>query len=339
MEDRKDYRLIVTWLVTGCILIAAMVVIGGITRLTQSGLSIVEWDLIKGTVAPTSEAGWQEMFEKYKESPQFKLINHDFTLEDFKSIFWWEYIHRLLGRIIGVIFIIPFIIFLFRRSIPNDLLPKLIIIFLLGALQGALGWFMVKSGLVNEPRVSHYRLAAHLLTAFITFGYTMHVALSLTRLERFSVRSPIKNWFTFTFVLLCLQIIYGAFVAGTRAGYLFNSWPKMNGSWIHEAVPYAFSNLGLAALTESPAAIQFIHRTLAIIVFLLFIWLVILAYKKAKSLVRLSWTILGLGILQLLLGIYTLVLAVPVSLGVFHQLGAFLLFATFVYANWAVRKI
>ena len=168
---KSSNKKIIFWLYSGCILVFAMVVIGGITRLTGSGLSITEWKVITGTLPPLNETDWQLEFAQYQLSPQFQKINSDFNIEDFKQIYFWEYFHRLIGRMIGIVFIIPFLYFYFKKQIDKKLLPKLIIIFLLGAWQGFLGWYMVKSGLQNNPFVSHYRLAIHLVNAFLTFGY------------------------------------------------------------------------------------------------------------------------------------------------------------------------
>src|SRR5688572_10694286 len=165
------------WLLTGCFLVYVMVMVGGITRITGSGLSIVKWDLWHGTITPTDDSDWNHVFELYKQSPQFQKVNYDFTLADFKNIFWWEYIHRLLGRVIGVVFIVPFLFFWLTKKVDKALMQRLLIIFLLGALQGVLGWYMVASGLVDNPRVCHYRLAAHLMAAFTVFGYIYWTAL------------------------------------------------------------------------------------------------------------------------------------------------------------------
>ncbi|MEM9025267.1 MAG: COX15/CtaA family protein, partial [Bacteroidota bacterium] len=214
-----------------------MVVVGGITRLTHSGLSMVEWHLFMGSVPPLNETAWQEVFDKYQQFPEFQQLNDQFTLADFKSIFWWEYIHRLLGRMVGVVFLVPFLIFLVRKKLDRPMIVKLSIMFGMGAFQAFLGWFMVKSGLVKEPRVSHFRLAAHLITAFLTCTYIFWVALGEVyklrpvRNDSSSLRKPAKV----LFALLIIQIVWGAFVAGMRAGLVHNTFPMMDDQWVHEA--------------------------------------------------------------------------------------------------------
>lgn len=239
----KSNPAIVYWLYLGCFLVFAMVVVGGITRLTGSGLSITEWNVVTGTIPPVSEEGWLIEFEKYQHTPQFQLINSHFGVEDFKRIYWWEYIHRLLGRLIGLVFIIPFIYFVMKKQIDKQLMPKLLFMFLLGAWQGFLGWYMVKSGLLNKPFVSHYRLAIHLANAFITFGYIFWVAQGLkygTSLSLILNNKRITRLAISVLVLLFIQIIYGAFVAGLHAGHIYNTWPKMGDDWIADSVFAAF---------------------------------------------------------------------------------------------------
>lgn len=340
----KDIKQIIIWLFAGCILIYAMVVIGGITRLTHSGLSMVEWNMIVGSKPPMSDADWQIPFEKYKLSPEYQQINYHFTLEEFKSIYWWEYIHRFLGRMIGLVFLLPFIYFWVRKKLNPDLFKKLIVILILGGFQGVLGWYMVKSGLSREPRVSHYRLAAHLISAFTVFGVTLWVALSLkfkvesSKLEEEKKGSEVgsrktevaglKKLSLALFCVVVLQIIYGAFVAGLKAGYLCPTWPKMCDEWIHDSV-FALQPWWRNFI-EGQAGVQFVHRYIAyavvIIVGLIF-------YKARKiELTSLQKRIVNaLAIIvscQFLLGILTLLYSVPVLLGVLHQTGAFFLFGT-----------
>ena len=268
---------IIIWLYAGCLLVFAMVVIGGITRLTGSGLSITEWKVITGTFPPLNEIQWQEEFSKYQQSPQFQLINSGFGIEDFKNIYWWEYLHRLIGRLLGMVFIIPFFYFLIKKQISKQLLPKLIIIFLLGAWQGFLGWYMVKSGLMNAPYVSHYRLAIHLVNAFITFGYIFWVSQDLKygTNENTNVSKSIKRLSILTFTLLIIQITYGAFVAGLHAGQVYNTWPMMGDEWMASSVSAAFAHDGIISLVNDISTVQFIHRTLALIVFGLILYMLL----------------------------------------------------------------
>jgi cytochrome c oxidase assembly protein subunit 15 len=331
-------RVLVNWLLTGCFLIATMVVIGGITRLTHSGLSMVEWNLVVGSLPPMNESDWQVVFDKYKQFPEYQLVNTHFTLEEFKSIFWWEYIHRFLGRFIGVVFMLPFIYFLWRKMLSRPLIARLVIILALGGLQGFLGWYMVKSGLIANPDVSHYRLALHLITAFITFAYTLWVAMEL-RYNDSNVRNLVPGlrnalWL-FLFVLL-LQIVYGAFVAGLNAGFVYNTYPKMGDDWIAPAVT-ALSPW-LRNFTENLAGVQFVHRCLPLVLVGVMAYAWVLAKKQNLNALQkkaLTWLTAMLGV-QFGLGIITLLTAVPVIMGVLHQIAALLLLAAAVYSLFVV---
>jgi cytochrome c oxidase assembly protein subunit 15 len=329
------YRPVIIWLLTGCLLIFFMVIIGGITRLTHSGLSIVEWDLIMGTLPPLSKQDWLVLFEKYQQTPQYKQVNYHFSLEDFKSIFWWEYIHRLFGRMIGMVFIIPFLYFLFRKKLEKGLIKKLLIILLLGGFQGVLGWYMVKSGLVKNPAVSHYRLAAHLITAFAAFGYTFWVALELIngRNDRTKGKMSIHFLSWLFMIVLCTQIIYGAFVAGLRGGVGFPTFPKMGDEWIAEVVITDYNESGIASFFEQKYSVQFIHRCLAYVVLLLAasIYFKIRQSNINACLNRSGLILITVVIVQFLLGIFTLIYSVPLVLGVVHQAGALILFAATIY--------
>jgi len=332
---------IVAWLFSGCLLVWAMVVVGGITRLTHSGLSIVNWSFF-GNFPPHTAQQWQDAFDLYKTSPEYKLINSYFTIDDFKSIFWWEYIHRTIGRIIGVVFIVPFLYFWMKKRISKPLMIKLIGILLLGGLQGLLGWYMVASGLVNEPHVSHYRLAAHLITAFITFGFTFWVALDVIYPEReitIQFRS-VKRWNVVLLLFVLVQIIYGAFTSGLRAGQFDPTWPKMGDHWIAPEVT-SLSPLWLNFF-DGVAGVQFIHRYNGYVV----VALVFIVWYKARKLQLLPTQRHGINFLlimvglQVLLGVCTLLYSVPIVLGVLHQTGAFLLFAStiFVLHQWKVTS-
>jgi cytochrome c oxidase assembly protein subunit 15 len=324
-------------------LVFAMVVIGGITRLTGSGLSITEWKVITGTVPPLNENEWQIEFAQYQLSPQFQKINSDFGINDFMQIYFWEYFHRLIGRMIGIVFIIPFLYFYFKKQIDKKLLPKLLFIFLLGAWQGFLGWYMVKSGLQNNPFVSHYRLAIHLVNAFLTFGYIFWVAQDLRYPKQKQSASKNALWLSITvFILLLVQITYGAFVAGLHAGHIFNTWPKMGDEWIASSIGATFESDGLSSIFNSLATVQFIHRTLALIVccLLFAIWL----NRKKRSWELNTQQISSINIsmliivMQILLGIFTLLYSVPVWLGLIHQAGAFVIFAALIYQIHRIAK-
>ncbi|HLG34005.1 MAG TPA: COX15/CtaA family protein [Bacteroidia bacterium] len=330
------------WLLTGCTLIFVMVIIGGITRLTGSGLSIVRWDIVTGTLPPLNENDWNKSFELYKQTPQFQKINFDFSLDDFKNIFWWEYIHRLIGRIIGIVFIVPFFYFLSKGELKRKLIVKLIIIFLLGGAQGALGWYMVKSGLAYNPHVSHLRLAAHLLTAFLAFGYTFKTTLEI-RTENLSVKKKIISYrFVLLsrtlFVLAVIQIVYGAFVAGLKAGLVYNTFPTMEGQWIPDGL--FFTTPWWSDITDNTTTVQFIHRLLAYLVATGIIILLFMSRKQENALLKKSsHYLVAIVTLQLLLGISTLLTHVNIYLAVLHQAGAFFLFAAFIYHLHCLKMI
>ena len=272
--QNKTSKIVGHWLLLGALLVIAMVVIGGITRLTHSGLSIVEWKPISGTIPPLNEQDWMVEFNNYKTSPEYLKYNSHFSLDDFKSIFWWEYIHRLLGRLIGFVFLIPFLWFYLTKKLTDKKLFKhLIIIFLLGGLQGFIGWFMVKSGLVNRPSVSHYRLALHLSTALFLFGYILWTALPIIAPNSKKTRFIPKLYLKLKILLglVSLQIIYGAFTAGLKAGYIYPTYPKMGADWLPLSGIEAFNDLGILSLVENPILVQFIHRWLGALVLLFFI--------------------------------------------------------------------
>jgi len=338
MTERQKKRVIV-WLMTGAVLIFSMVIIGGITRLTHSGLSMVEWKPIMGVLPPMNEVDWQEAFNKYKAYPEFQKINYDFGLEEFKGIFWWEYIHRTLGRIIGIVFIIPFLFFVVKKWLDPPLLGKCLILFALGGLQGFLGWYMVMSGLSNDPHVSHYRLALHLVTATILFGYILWVLFGLiaphqTRSRELKPFARLTKWLL---AIILLQIIYGAFVAGLKAGMVYNTFPKMGDRWVAEGVT-AMSPFWIN-FTEGLAGVQFAHRYIAyIVVFLIgFIWLKARHLNLSRRRKTPVHIMLVLVTLQFILGVLTLLLAVPIEMAVLHQAGAMLLFGSAVFAHHQFR--
>ena len=270
MQNNKP---IILWLLSGCFFIFLMVVIGGITRLTNSGLSMVEWNLFMGVIPPLNHTEWQEAFNAYKQFPEYQIKNYDFTLKEFKAIFFWEYLHRMIGRSLGLIFIFPFVYFLINKMLTKKLIFQSLILLFMGALQGFIGWWMVKSGLVEDPDVSHFRLSVHLITAFLTFSYTLWVLLPLIYTNN-NIEGN-KMFYNLSIVLFCLtvvQIIYGAFVAGLDGGIGFNTWPKMNGQWIPDGI---YSMEGIWHLLDGRYGVQFIHRMLALLIggFTFYIWL------------------------------------------------------------------
>ncbi len=335
----NPHKPVIIWLLTGCLLIFLMVVIGGITRLTNSGLSMVDWKLVMGMIPPLTEQDWIATFNKYKQFPEYQEVNFMFTLEEFKAIFFWEYLHRLIGRIIGIVFIVPFFYFLIKKKITGKLMPQCLILLGMGAFQGFLGWWMVKSGLVDNPDVSHYRLAIHLIAAFLTFAYAFWVALDLIYMNRERPNVPfMRKWVFVLFMVTILQIIYGAFVAGLNAGFTMNTWPKMGDRWIAETVtamePF-WTNF-----VDGIGGVQFIHRYLAYIVVGIVLFLLLKSAKHELSKIQSKslTALLGIVFIQFLLGIFTLLYAVPIWLGVTHQVGAFFLLGAIVYAMSSFRK-
>lgn len=317
-----------------------MVIIGGITRLTNSGLSMVDWKLIMGTIPPLNEVEWIETFKKYQQFPEYQQVNFQFSLSEFKSIYFWEYLHRLFGRLIGLVFLIPFLIFLVKKKLTPKLIRQCLIILGMGALQGFFGWWMVKSGLVKDPDVSHYRLAVHLITAFLTFAYTFWVALSLIYpAENKEGFKRIRRSIRVLLGVVIVQIVYGAFVAGLDAGLIMNTYPKMADSWIHESVT-AMTPLWKNFI-EGLGGVQFVHRVVAHIVVVMIIYLFLRASKFELNALQLKslQILLIIVFIQFLLGVFTLLYAVPVVLGVAHQVGAFLLLGTVVLTLSAFRKV
>ncbi len=338
----RDDRQIAWWLIGVAILIYVMVVLGGVTRLTGSGLSIVEWDPIMGAIPPLNEVQWQETFAKYKTSPQYTKVNQGMNLAEFKTIFSYEYAHRLLGRLIGVAFLLPLLYFAFMRKIRRTLIPKLILLFLLGGLQGFIGWYMVESGLVNEPRVSQYRLALHLGAAILIYGSILWVAWGLLR------RAPAQSWkhqmqglqrfSTGVTMAIAIMIISGAFVAGTHAGKVFNTFPLMDGHFVPAGL-FAYTPW-YRNLFENLATVQFDHRLIAYLLMVLIpvLWWYARRFSLAPSTRLTLHLLLLVFIVQISLGIATLLHMVPVGLAAAHQGGALLVFTVALYLNHALRK-
>ncbi len=331
----KNNKSVIIWLLSGCFLVFVMVVVGGITRLTNSGLSMTDWHLVTDTFPPLTEAKWEETFDKYKQFPEYQKINihNDFTLSDYKFIYFWEWFHRFIGRIIGLVFIIPFVYFLIKKKLDTETLKKCGILLGMGAFQGFLGWFMVKSGLIDAPDVSHFRLSLHLTFAFITFAYTLWVALDLIYPERKKIILPLRNLARITLAIVILQIIYGGFVAGLNAGLIHNHWPLMSdGQFFHESIALEKESW-LLRLTEGKSGVQFVHRTLAYIVVGL---ILLLAYKSHSIEItqqqRKGLTVLvAIVFVQFTLGVFTLLFSVPLWLGLTHQVVAFFLLTAMTY--------
>ena len=328
-----DNKKVIYWLLTGCTLIFIMVIVGGITRLTHSGLSISNYKLISGTLPPMNEAEWLTAFDLYKQYPEYQKINSGFSLEEFKDIYFWEWIHRVIGRFIGLVFLLPFLYFLITKQLSKATIKKCILLLVLGGFQGFLGWYMVKSGLVDNPDVSHYRLAMHLTTAFITFAYTLWVALDLIYPTLKKANKRFRLFLRMALGILIVQIIWGAFVAGLDAGWIHNHWPLMNGGkLIHETVTLE-QNPVWKNFVEGKSGVQFVHRYLAYIVvaMIAFIWFKARSFTLTTSQKNGVNLLVGLVLVQFILGVFTLLLQVPVWLGVLHQVVAFFLLAAMTF--------
>ncbi len=330
------------WLMGMAALVFAIVIVGGATRLTDSGLSITEWLPLLGAIPPLSEADWLIAFEKYRQIPEYQLVNKGMSLEAFKFIYWWEWAHRFLGRFIGLAFFVPFVWFFITRRIEKRLLPHLVLLFIMGGLQGGLGWYMVSSGLVDRVDVSQYRLAAHLALAAAIFGYLFWTALSVVPqvapradhavLPRHSVTGAF-----IVCVLIYVQIVLGAFVAGLDAGQGYNTWPLMDGAFVPSgllAMDPAWRNFFESALT-----VQFVHRMFAYVVLLAVTWHIVRVSRHTQEgAQQLSIGLLGMVVvLQVLLGIWTLLARVPISLGLLHQGGAIVLLGVALWHLHVVR--
>jgi cytochrome c oxidase assembly protein subunit 15 len=332
-EQRRYNRQIAYWLLLCAAVIFGMIVLGGVTRLTHSGLSMVEWRPLLGIIPPIGQEEWLAVFEKYKQFPEYKKVNFGMSLDEFKYIFMYEYLHRVLGRIIGMLYFFPMVYFFATHKVGAGYKRKLITLFILGALQGGMGWFMVKSGLVDTPRVSQYRLTAHLGLAVLIYGYMFWVAMDLL-LE--PVKGRIFNGFSrFSKLLVGLvyfMILSGGLVAGIRAGFAYNTWPLM-GEWFFP--PGLFpAQLGFSAIFEDITTVQFNHRMFA---YFISICILVFVYKgttarmlSGKAHTAMFLLLLAL-ILQVVLGISTLIFLVPVPLAAAHQAGAILLFTATLY--------
>ena len=329
----SDRRAVAAWLFICAAFTFAMVVVGGITRLTESGLSIVEWQPLIGAVPPLSQADWEALFAKYRETPQFQRVFSGMDLAGLKSIFWWEYVHRLLGRAIGLVFLLPFLFFYLKKRLSGPLTLKLAALFVLGALQGAMGWYMVQSGLVDDPRVSHLRLTAHLGLALLIFSMEFWLALDLLQPEK-RQDFPARTLPLWVAGLIFLMALSGGFVAGLRAGHAYNTFPLMNG---HAIPPEAFMlEPWWHNFLWNVATVQLVHRAF----FWLLLFLVPLLWWRAqRTQARLAaHHLLAMFALQATLGISTLLLAVPVPLAAAHQAGAVLLLACALWTAQALRR-
>jgi cytochrome c oxidase assembly protein subunit 15 len=335
-------RPIAIWLLTGIIMMTIQVLLGGITRLTGSGLSITEWKPIMGTLPPMNDQQWNEAFDKYKQIAQYKYLNSSFTLSDFKSIFFWEWFHRLWARLIGVAFLIPFVIFLIQKRFRKEMVKPLIILFLLGALQGLVGWIMVMSGLNEENLyVSHYRLAIHFILALGLISYTLWFALELFIPKKELVNDhALKKFTVWLITILVLQLIYGAFMAGLKAATYAPTWPGINGSFLpHGGSPSS----GISQIFDNPITVQFIHRNLAYLIFILIIvWFFQSKRIRAGLFKKTSWIPFTIVLVQVALGILTVLNSLNqfalIWLGVAHQFVAMCLLLSLVFELYLLSK-
>ena len=314
------------WLAVLGAMIVAMVVVGGATRLTGSGLSITEWQPIMGALPPFNAVDWQALFEKYQQSSQFKLQNSGMSLNDFKFIFWWEWSHRLLGRTVGIVFLVPFLVLLWTGKIERRLLPRLIGIFILGGLQGVLGWYMVASGLVNRVEVSQYRLSAHLTLATVLLALVIWTFFSIGSRHKFA--HTLDQFLAVALVkFIIFQIAAGAFVAGLNAGQGYNTWPLMDGQFVPNGL--LGSEPAWRNFFENAMTVQFDHRILAYLVFALALWHGMRAHSKS------AWILLAAILGQVFLGIATLLSHAPLGLSLAHQLGAMVVL---IAALWNLHR-
>jgi cytochrome c oxidase assembly protein subunit 15 len=309
------------WLIAVAILIAAMVLVGGATRLTESGLSIVEWKPVSGVLPPLSEQAWTDAFEAYKQIPQFQQMNADMTLSEFKTIFWWEFSHRLLGRVIGVAYLLPFLFFLWRGALAGALRKRLWSIFALGALQGVIGWWMVASGLTERVEVSQYRLATHLVLALVIFASIVWTLRELKGEPAPDAPARVKFSGRAILVVTFVQLYLGALVAGLRAGLVYNTWPAIDGGFVPTAARLWYEDPWWRNLFENALTVQFDHRMTAYALFLLALWHAVDATRSRapSAVINSAWLLFTAIMVQAVLGILTLLYQVPLELALLHQ--------------------
>ena len=336
-SDRS--RPVAIWLLFVAALVLALVIVGGGTRRPGSGLSITEWKPILGALPPMSDEAWRHSFELYKQIPQYQLVNPNMTLDEFKGIFWWEWAHRFLGRVVGAAFAIPFIVFLIRRDIPRRLVLRCAVMLGLGGLQGLVGWWMVSSGLSERVSVAPERLMTHLGLALLLFVVLIWTALDAWNgAPRVEERSPWRAWAVAFLGAVYLQSLLGALVAGNDAGLIYNDWPLMNGRFF----PADYAGAGFwGTLAHSQAAVQFNHRLFAYALFVGAIAMAVIAWRDRALVIDGKRAALAVAItvaLQAALGVWTLMAAVPISLGVLHQAGAAVLLAVTTMFAWRVRR-
>jgi len=334
IENIKIKNYISFWLASMFWIISIMIIVGGLTRLTDSGLSITQWELFSGFLPPLSDLDWNNYFNLYKKIPEYTQQNYSMTLQEFKVIFWWEWIHRFLGRLIGILFLIPLIYFTFKESFKE--LFNLYVIFILICFQGFVGWYMVSSGLVNRVDVSHFRLSAHLLIAFFIISLILWNYFNLKIKRNFTAKLNFSIPFIFLFLIFC-QILTGAFVSGMDAGQVYNSWPLMGSSFFPD--DNKIINIFKLSAFSDPSLVQFMHRNLAYLILVFYLFTLINIYKK--KLVNLYFAINLVGLLlivQILLGIFTLLYGAQILLASMHQISSIFLVSSSVYLLYLNTK-
>ena len=324
---KKNINIYISyWLLLITFLVALMIFVGGLTRLTDSGLSITRWDLISGILPPLSLSDWEKSFALYKQIPEYKLLNSSMILEHFKTIYWWEYIHRLLGRVVGLFYLIPLFYFTFKKVIKKNSLISLYLILILIFFQGFIGWYMVKSGLTERIDVSHYRLALHLTLAFIIFILLLWNYLKYKNQQIFIHNKKIPTYLPFFFIFCMLvQICIGAFVSGLDAGQIYQSWPLMNHGYFPD--DSNLKDLFSIEAFETPSIVQFIHRNIAYFIILLFSFITAIIYRNEDFIYLRNAALLVFIFLflQTFLGILTVLSGAQIILASMHQIGAILL--------------
>ena len=329
MTTKNKDIYILYWLLLITFLVALMIFVGGLTRLTDSGLSITRWNLISGILPPLSLSNWEKTFSLYKQIPEYKLLNFSMTLEQFKTIYWWEYIHRILGRLIGLLYIIPLLFFTFKKAFKKRALLSLYIIFFLICLQGFVGWYMVNSGLSERTDVSHYRLALHLILAFIIFILLLWNYLKYKNQQIFIHNKSLPSYILISFISFVLvQICIGAFVSGLDAGQIYQTWPLMNQSYFPD--DSNLKDLFSMEAFETPSIVQFVHRNMAYCIILLFGFIATIIYRNEDFTYLRNTTLLIFIflLLQTFLGILTVLSGVQIILASMHQIGSILLVTT-----------
>ena len=339
LENYSYKKYVSLWLISLLTFLLVIIVVGGLTRLTDSGLSITRWELFTGILPPLTNESWQQVFSLYKEIPQYNLLFPTMTLSEFKVIYYWEYIHRILGRVFGLLFLIPFIIFLIKGVFKKEFVIKFFILFLLILLQGFIGWYMVKSGLVENTTVSHYRLAIHLNIALILFASIFWYFLNIKNNQNKYFFEFFKNGSLIKFfvLLIFIQITLGAFTSGLDAGQIYQTWPSMNNNFFPDDI--ILSNLLNSDFFSDPSIVQFLHRNMAYIIFIYILGLTFYIFsKKMKYLYTPLTYVLVMVCVQIFLGIITLVSGLNIVYASLHQVSTTLLLITSINLSFAFKK-